>query len=442
MYIISKYKNVKSPKIEAIISINEYLKIIKNGDDNLPIIKLARKHGKGTQQYNTIKIESLPTFRFNFLFKNSASNNNIIEPTGFIYLDVDNDIEIPDSDYIFACWKSLSNEGHGLLVKVHNLTLVNFKDIYNELSKLIGIDSDIGARKATQQTVQSYDVALYHNSDSKVFQYEEIDKVSPPNKLEKKKKGIVTSDTFLEEQSYEKIRFNNIDDYFDSDEKTYIVFKEKIWICNPFIPKRVKEGERNLTLFIYFSQLFCLNPNMHRNYLKALASGINTKMRPKLSKNEINGIIDNVYKRRKDNTLNMYFNQERRILFNPSKKIRHKDKMKIVNKELGILAQEIATEIIYSIIEDWNFKLDGKILQTKVAQLTGFSLSKVKRYWHHFKDYISDLNNENKVESNISAGKIKRLKPSIKQVRGDNDMSIDCSVQRLLYINESWAKSA
>jgi hypothetical protein len=34
--------------------------------------------------------------------------------------------------------------------------------VYNELSQLIGVTIDTGARKATQQTVLSYDPNLYH----------------------------------------------------------------------------------------------------------------------------------------------------------------------------------------------------------------------------------------------------------------------------------------
>src|SRR5690606_35572181 len=200
--------------------------------------------------------------RFNFLFDESAANNNITEPTGLIYLDCDHTDTVPDSSYIHAKWKSLSNTGFGILVKVNGLTLENYTDTYNNLSKLIEIVSDSGARKATQQTVLSYDPNLYYNPDSLLFDCTESIKVSSPNK-EKREQCIGTNETFLNKiPNEDTIRSNNIDEYFTGEysELDYRVFHEKVMICSPFIPHSIEEGYRNKTLFYLLSQYALLNP--------------------------------------------------------------------------------------------------------------------------------------------------------------------------------------
>ena len=117
-------------------------------------------------------------------------------------------------------------------------------------------------------------------------------------------------------------------------------------------------------------------------------------MKPKLLDKEINSVINSVFNMLDNGTLKMICNQERRILFNPSIKIEFKEKMKIVNKELGQMKSEVTKALIYEIIEGWDFHSNGKITQQKVSEQSKFSIATIKRYWHHFKAYIGDLNND------------------------------------------------
>ena len=84
-YSISQYKNVKSPAIDRLTSLEEVLFKIKNGDENLEQILIAREALKGSDEYTRIKTEVLPTFRFNFMFASKANNANITGSTGLIY---------------------------------------------------------------------------------------------------------------------------------------------------------------------------------------------------------------------------------------------------------------------------------------------------------------------------------------------------------------------
>jgi hypothetical protein len=429
-YTVTQYATCKRPDVNFTVLVNDVLSLIKHGEKNLPSILEARALGKGNRKYDNIKQNKLPTFRFNFLFKARALNKNITVPTGLIYLDVDGTLAIPESNYVFAKWKSLSNTGYGVLAKVDNLTQVNYREVYNELSELIGVSADNGARSATQQTVLSFDPDLYCNTESLVYHY--LEKVEEPNKekiiekkqvirigsysksslsstsedsiaydytekvanlitLEKKKKDIPANETFSVISSSDGIRFNNIKDYF-TDATPYIMFEEKEKICSPYIPFNIKEGARHNTLFSYLTQIAVLNPTKGKEYIIAIGTTMNDKMPAKLPKEEVTSIIYSVLKMREEGTLKMFCNLERRFLFNPDFEFPKGEIMKIVNVENGKRKTEQTQRAIYNILEDWNFKSDGKITQMKVRDKLGCHISTIGRHWNGFKDYVGDLN--------------------------------------------------
>lgn len=396
---ISTFENVHKPIVLKTISVEEILEKIKNGDSHLPTIKKAREFGKGTSNYDFIKKNKLPTYRFNFSFKDSyAKNGNILAPTGLIYLDADDTDVIPENNYVFAKWKSLSNTGFGILVKVENLTKANYKDAYNQLSDIIGIKSDSGARKLIQQTVLSFDSNLYHNPNSLIYCYiekEEEKKVSFSN-TKKEKKGISSNDTFLIHEDKTEYRNNNIDDYFKGEfaDVPFLVFSDdKTKICQPFTPYNlITKGQRNWMMFSYLSNYASLNPNCDKRFLMELSNYMNNKMSPKLPKFEVATIIGNVLKKQKEGSLEMYCNKERRILFNPNMKFTRMEKYEITGRENGKVRKDRTILLIYKTIENWDFEANGKIIQKKVALKANQSITTIKRYWYEFKDHVGDLN--------------------------------------------------
>jgi hypothetical protein len=364
------------------------------------MIKNAREYGKGHEQYDKIKKNVLPTFRFNFIIENTAKNENIIGASGLIYIDVDDNIEIPQNEYIFAKWRSLSNTGYGVLVKVNNLTLDNFKDVYASLGIVLGVKVDDGARKAIQQNVLSYDPNLYYNTNSKVYECKISEKASPYSI--KKKKECIGVNEASDHQSKIRERIDNTYEYFvgDDSDKDYLYFEEKIMICAPFIPWHgVNKGNRNNLLFRVLSQYALLNPELGMNYLLNKSYYINTKMNPKISNREIRSIVLSVLEKRKQGTLKMYFNQERLIIFNPNKKITNSEKSKITGAINGGRKNKETQLTIYEILENWDFEEFGRITQKSVIDISKFSRSRVQRHWFHFKDYVEDLNNENRCKS-------------------------------------------
>lgn len=407
MYRISKFKNCQSPSIEDNLEIEEIINIIKNGDENISLINDARYFGRGDDTYKMYKEKFLPTFRFNFQFDKYATNKNITKPTGLIYIDADNIDEIPNSDMVYAKWKSLSETGYGVLVKTYNVDRNNFKQSYDEIGTILNVKPDDNARKATQQTVLSYDKDIYFNPNSITYSASTIEenvtyiesdikKVSFPS-IKKREECIGGNDTFFNEVPRNtKVRFNNIDEYFlnEYENETFRVFEEKVNICDPFIPKVIPMGKRNSTLFFLLSQYKVLNPYLSNAFFEAIANTINGKMRPNLPPNEVKKTLVSVMKSFKENSLKLHLNSERRILFNPKYKISFKEKMKIVNTEMGKLKSSKTQEHIYLIIENWDFDELGKITQKKVEKLSKYSIATIKRYWSNFKDYVKELNTD------------------------------------------------
>lgn len=74
-------------------------------------------------------------------------------------------------------------------------------------------------------------------------------------------------------------------------------------------------------------------------------------MQARLSERQINSTINSVLKMREEGRLEMYFNQKSKVLFNPSIKIPHNDKMKIVNGELAKRKKDKARLEIYFVLE-------------------------------------------------------------------------------------------
>jgi hypothetical protein len=373
---------------------------IKYGDENLLNIKKARDYGKGHPEYDEIKMKKLPTHRFNFLYEDYAKDENVIRSTGLIYIDVDDNIEIPHSEYIYAKWRSLSNTGYGILVKTDNLTLENFKDVYASLGVILGVKVDDGARKAIQQNVLSYDPSLYCNTDSRVYECKDSKKASP-NTIKKKEKCIVINDAFSNIAN-KKERIDNSYEYFvgENSDKVYLYFENKEMICAPFMPwNGVYEGNRNNFLFRILSQFALLNPKLGIEYLLNKGYYLNNKMYPKLTYIEIRLIVNSIIVKLKGGTLRMHYNKERLILFNPNLELTKSEKCQIVGSVLGAKKSKETQQAIYEILENWDFEELGQITQKSVISISKFSRSTVQRHWFHFKDYVEYLNIEDNRKS-------------------------------------------
>ena len=381
------FKNFTSPKVLDEIDVYTFLDYIENPEaEILSKIEEARNiYELDTEVYDNIK-STLPCYTLNFTFNNWKNNENIKETTGFIYLDVDDETEIEKSNpYIFATWLSLSGNGRGILVKVDDLTLQNFKNTYISIAKTLNIKVDEAAAKASQYTVQSFDKDVYLNNDSLTWKVENNTfKDSPITPLIKnKRKG---NPKMGENQ---KLRFSNIDEY-DFKGNDFIYFEdEKELIAQVKVPYRIYDGGRNNIISAIAYQIKALHPEIEDDTLTTIIFSINEKRCvPKLRDNEVMEIVNKVL-RLKD--VEPILNVEKRFLFDPKKMLSHKQKMKMIAPIMGKRKSDKTIQKLKNIIEGWNVEKQGNITQEKLQKVSKFNIKTIERYYKLFKTQIIEI---------------------------------------------------
>lgn len=401
--MINTFKNIQSPQVQNEYDIFTILDYIENPEkDVLENIERARESYSlgNTIEYDNIK-STLPCFCFNFCFNERKRNQNIKEPTGFIYIDIDGTVEIDlTHPYIFASWVSLSGNGRAVLVKVSGLTLDNFSAVYNEVSSMLNLQSDKNAKKATQFTVHSYDPQLYVNTESKTYypisntesnlistNLEESKNVHFTNNREKKRKVASKVNIF------DDLRYNNLDE-IDFKGQNFLVYEDYEYFSKLFIPPKIPEGIRNTKLSTIAHQLLALNPQINHSLFHHYITRVNgICCEISLPENELNQIIKSKWYSHQKENLKPIKNWKRRIVFNPDFKSDKTEKMLIVRKEIGRIKSTKTKLSIKNCIENWNICEYGKITQTKIKECSGKGRTTLSKYWNEFKDRVSELNN-------------------------------------------------
>ena len=249
---INYFDSVYFPQVKEVKDIYTIMDDIKSPSPEIvETILLARKAKEGGNEklYDNYKL-SLPCFTFNFLFKNVKKNENIKAPTGFIYIDQDDCIDLDiNNEYIFATWLSVSGTGRVILVRVEGLSSDNFKATYSQVSELLGVETDKDAAKATQYNIHSYDPELFHNENSLVFKAVSVNTESKEeiikneywenelmNKVQFSSNKLIKDKVTTKANNIPKINHNSIDEY-DFEGKDYILFEgQKEYISKLYIP--------------------------------------------------------------------------------------------------------------------------------------------------------------------------------------------------------------
>ena len=398
---INTFLSVKDQKADIVnksIPIEDIFEEIRSGGEYTTIIECMRLLGKGNKGYDTLKTIDLKSFRFNFTFDKYSKTENVISPTGLFFIDADKVEELDKNNpYIYAAWKSPSGIGHAILIKVEGLTRENFNPLYDTICKIVDIPYDKKATKYNQQTLISFDPNIYINNKSKELNITEINTYLSDNctgvisSNREKRKDIRPNDT----SSVVNFRFDNIDEYFTGEylNEDYRLFEDKVFICKPNLSKDTEEGSRHMNMYYHVSQIAVLNSKtMNLGYLMSFSDSVNSGLNNPLPKKEARDIAISVFKQLEEGSLEIIYNLERRILFNPYKKFTRIEKMKMMNPLLGSIRLGKTTKEIYSIIEAWNFNLYGNISIRKVVKLSSKSESTIKRHWSSLKEFVEELN--------------------------------------------------
>lgn len=369
---INTYNNVRSPKVENEIDTYTFLDSISNPDSEiLDKIHQARyfKSNGNKDAYEGIKF-NLPCYTLNFSFNNYKKNENIKGSTGLMYIDMDNDTSIDLSNqYIFASWKSLSNNGRGVLIRVEGLNLNNFRHNYVIASDLLGIEADKNAAKPTQFNIQSYDKELYLNDYSEVLIAESVTFNTISKSRKKDRTECITYGNL-------KIRFNTINEY-DFMNKDYIFFpEEKEAFYEIYIPQIIPIGKRNQTVYAIGCQFRGLNNFIDFAELINFLNLVNRFCLPPMEVVEIKEIAKSIMAIKDIEPIRV---TPRRILFNPKSKLTRIEKVKTTNKLGGKRRSAITQNKIKEVIKNWNTKIDGKMSNTAIGKKIGINRATVGR---------------------------------------------------------------
>lgn len=391
--------NIYNRNIVTSLSLEEFINTMKSpGFVNKSQVDLARKiykespKKKDDAEYKSIK-SSLPCITFLNYFDKKVKNEFILDKTGFMYLDIDNIdyIDLSMFDFVVAYWKSLSNNGYGILIKCTNVS-EDLSENIKELSELFNLKLDNNAVSKDRLNVIGYDYNIYFNPNYTNYDFNNKEKVSFININTPSLNRLSISDTEYQEE-ITRIRFSNLEEIvnkFDFKGKDFEVLEEKIPYAEVFVPKNIFEGNRNKSMFIICSQIRGLNTWISHESLFRVCSVINKdKFKPELSFTELNEIVRKVFENK---TPLVMFNKTRRILYNPKSNLSKQAKKDIRVREMGGVRRKPANIKIFDCIEDWDFELDGKINFEKIATKTQLGIATVKRRSKEIKQIIQKLN--------------------------------------------------
>jgi len=406
-------KNLTKSQIIGTDTIDGILLKIKNGYTKQQV-ELARSYGKGTPEYDQIKV-MIPTFTPHGEFSGTRKISNLIQLSGFIYLDFDgytNKQRIAQLPFVYACWESLSAQGLGCLVQVDNLTTDNFLSVWNYLSnnlKQLQIELDSACKDLSRQNVISYDPNLVINTNCTILDAIRIhasytSSTSKQNHYCTLSTGILPtyssatstinpnldfeSSTTVNDVSFGDINISHIpqekivykttlSDYGGLD---YVIIEEGIPFRSAYLPKQIKDGDRHKWLCSHIITLIFNNPDISfKRLLNELLGENSLHCCPPMDTSKVISLTKWFFEKHSQGCLFIKA-KHKKIWFNPSNTFTRKEKRIIVGKEVGALRRKNTLNRIQKAYDE--LKVNHKrVTQKMVKELSEVSLRTIKKRW-------------------------------------------------------------
>jgi hypothetical protein len=385
---VSLCQNIKKSQITGYDTISGILNKIQTGETE-KLTELARSYGKHSSEYDKIKCQ-VPTFTPNARFSQRRDLKYLQEPSGFIYIDLDDyhDINfLKQDEYIYSCWRSLSGIGIGALVKVDGITIQNFKGCWSYLFnyfKEYGITIDKQTCDITRQNVISFDPDIYINKNAASLYADQITTqtyTSVPQFQDSKESNLSSlfygyEETTVTDTSTIKYR-TTLDDY---QGKNYVVIEDGKEFRSCYLPKEIRAGERHKWMGGHTVSLLFTNPTitMEKLFNCVLHSNL-THCHPPMMNSEIMSIVKWHWNKHSSGKLD-YHPKLKKIWFDPSANIHRNEKRKIVGVETGRLRKAKTLKTLKSIYLELSAE-SGKVTQKMVVEKSKLSIGTVKKYW-------------------------------------------------------------
>jgi hypothetical protein len=225
------FNSLETPWTGKTISVGDALNLIQE-PPQVEKIRQARKAGKGSETYDSIK-KSTPCFTWNVsLFADHyRKSDKAIKLSGLMYFDRDTAGDIQELSVLpelVCAWTSFGGLGDGFLVAVEGLTTHNFKSTWQALQtrfNALGLDVDSSCSNIDRANVLSYSHVLL------------ADKVTPFKAVEPLPKPAPRPITQHQDadQTYTKLKkwLDNRGEYYaDGNRHNYII--KLAAACNRF----------------------------------------------------------------------------------------------------------------------------------------------------------------------------------------------------------------
>ena len=350
----------------------------------------ARELGKGTDEYRKIKTDEIPCATINFNHDRYVRSSTITNPTGYMFLDLDDDtMGDVDMNYVAAYWRSLSNQGYSVIVKVNDLSPDNLPQSYRQVGELLDIGYDKAAISKDRLTVLSYDTKAYFSTDYKEVELNQKKKTHFNTIQNTLSLGYQCNGPFLRYDNLDEVVSNlGFEINYDEDGVFDFGTENKLQYSKSHVPfQKIKVGKRSMVLSSIIHQLVSLNPCYDKEQLQALAHAINSsRMDPPLSNKEVNAKFEYKYQQR--NTLKSILNASRRFLYNPEQELTTAQKRGLNAKRMGQDKVTKTKERLREILLAWDYEEMGKITNKKVAALARLNIKTVKKYCSSIKKEI------------------------------------------------------
>ena len=386
-YLLDYFHCTKNCHVVKQISVTDWFNLIKSGVYSNDIVK-ARN---GESNYDEVKTNVLPCVVYNFNFKKYKTSKNIDRATGLMYIDIDApdfQIENVDKNKVFAYYKSFGGNGYSIIVRVDGLSEDNFEDTYFYVCSDLGILDyiDLGAKKTTQFNVVSYDTELYINSNSKIFKSiinTPLSKTREEKRAYSRQGGVNSSN----------VRFDNKEDYLKNKQSVFKDLNGFDFIEAKLLYKKVEKNRNNI-LLSYCTNLVWLNPNIFKDRLFSIMMAVNHHnfVNP-VDSEQVQRIINSVLKYKNDGTLQPLKVKKRKIVFGSNCGLTKNEKLALCREVSSESRAKRTHEKFRSILDNWDFKLMGKISQNSIIKNNSISKKTVEKYYKHYKKEIEILNN-------------------------------------------------
>ncbi|AKH96425.1 BT4734/BF3469 family protein [Elizabethkingia anophelis] len=406
--MINKIESCKKRLItNSFQNIGDVIEFIKNPpSEHIKLVNHARTLNRESEEYKKIKINRMPAVSVGFNFANGyIKGDNMSSPTGYLYIDVDGhteeDFEI-NTAYVCAYWRSLSNKGMSIVVKVEGLTSENLKIATHEVAKRLDIPYDDRAVSIDRLTVLTYDPNAYYNDNTEVIPIAEILPDNTEAIVDSTKSthfNTINKDNLL---GYEcngyKLRFNNLNELlqplniqFDENGFHDLGKDNKLKYAQVFIPfKAINTGKRESILKSIAYQLVALNKNAPKALILKYLQTVNTKaMRPQLSSTEVNTTLNKVYKKRMDKQ--PILNASRRFIYDETRELTVPQKRSLNCIKMNKDRADKTKQELLEVMKNWDMIKYGKMTIDKIKKVTGKNKKTVQKYYAHLKRHLKEI---------------------------------------------------